>query len=283
MNAEVPGLWRSQYETIPIEILPPNLFQVPDSLGGGIPMESHNLTYHYPPVAPKSDEGQPTGNPESSHDGPMLNFSPGEVMRPVTDDDTRVFKPLSAAAGGSPFEPFYPPLRLEAVPSHHLTNPLRNVDFQQYDIPQLYLTPQESSQSKVLQPDNEPQVHTRSERTEQQESSGPRVPTLGSLGRVVPPAASVPNGQTIDDHAVPQPQQPQLDVDDIREILDLLRRNDRAQKIALDQQREVIRHLSDMNSLLERDAVDRQIDMTSLAAGLVSLPDEVAQRRPLLF
>ncbi|KAG8915137.1 hypothetical protein FRC00_007443 [Tulasnella sp. 408] len=532
MNAEVPGLWWSQYETIPIEMLPPTLFQVPNSLGGGIPIESHNFAYDYPPVAPKSDEGQPTaevhmmarslmakaGNPESSHDGPswtniqpqgrpnrssapilstfmnnvnpedseimvgtpssftpqpptapafgpraaaispsclspflsppflpnpqtpvpmipaasathektskekrktvvrsafatelppdvqMLNFPPEEVMRPVTDDDIRVFKPWSADAGRSPFEPFYPPLRLEAVPSHHPTNPLKNVDFQQYDIPQLYLTPQEYSRSKVLQSDNEFQAHTRSERTEQQAPSGPSVPTLGSLGRVpvdgtphitpfrgpispvatlpmsspsptpvrqeqhqgvpdqtprqpqvefvpegmippspssspgtahpredspqgfqplqrqvdapatgtprthrvpqyseaphtgfllqpsttspttvVSPAVSVPSGQTIDIQAVLQPQQPQLNVGEIREMLDLLRRNDRAQKIALDQQREVIRYLGDLNGWLERDAYDRQTDMTSLAAGLVSLPDEVAQRRPLLF
>ncbi|KAG8937545.1 hypothetical protein FRC00_004267 [Tulasnella sp. 408] len=532
MNAEVPGLWRSQYETIPIEILPPNLFQVPDSLSGGIPIGLHNLAYHYHLVAPKSDEGQPNtevhmmvrslmveaGNPEPSHDGPsrtniqaqgqptrpsapivfasmnkvdsedseilvgmpssvtpqpptspasgprgasippsyflpflsppflpkpltpvlmlptasgtrsekkrktavrpafcevtielppdvtMLNLPPGAVMRPVTDDDIRVFKPWSVAAGRSPFEPFYPPLRLETVPPHHLTESHRNVDFQKYDIPQLYLTPQEYSRSKVLQSDNEPQGYTRAGRTEQQEPSEPRILPPGSLGQmpvdstphiaplrspispaatlpmsipsptpvrqeqhkgvpdqtpqqpqvefvpegiippspssspeaphsrahspedfqplqpqadvlatgtprtlrepwyseaphtgfslqpsatspitVVSPVVSVPNGQTIDVQAVPQSQQPQLDVGDIQEMLDLLRRNDRAQNIALELQREVIRYLGDLNGWLERDAVDRQTDMTFLADGLVSLPDKVAQRHPLLF
>ncbi|KAG9045873.1 hypothetical protein FS837_005541 [Tulasnella sp. UAMH 9824] len=519
MSPEVPGLWRTRYENIPIEMLLPTRFQAPNSLGSGIPIGSpqYSLAYYYRTVAAKPDEVQPTSNPESSHDGPsltnsqrheqptrssaligsasvnkvdsedpeimvrmrssattppafgakaasipplnfspslsppsipkpltpettipaasgtrettskkkgktvvrpafrevttelppdvtMLNLPPGEVMRSVTDDDIRVFKPWSAAAGRSPFEPFYPPLGLEAVPSHHLTHSLMNVDFQQYDIPQLYLTPQEYSRSKVLQSDNEPEADTGSERTERQEPGEPRVPPLGSLGRmpvdsthhitpfrgpitpvatlsmsipaptpvrqeqhqgvsdhtprkpqagfvskgiippspssspgiahsraqspqgfqpprshvdppasgtphthrepwysevphtgvllqpsatgpitVVSPAVSLPNGPTIVVQAVPQPQQPHVDVGDIREMLDLLRRNDRAQQIALDHQREVIRYLGDLNGWLERDAHDRQTDMTSLAARLDRLRDELNQRLPLLF
>ncbi|KAG9013171.1 hypothetical protein FRB90_006205, partial [Tulasnella sp. 427] len=93
---------------------------------------------------------------------------------------------------------------------------------------------------------------------------------------VVPPPVSMPTGQTI--VAPPQLDRPHLDVGDMREMLDLLRRNDRAQQIALDQQREVIRYLGDLNGWLERDAHDRQGDMTSLAARLDRLRDELAQR-----
>ncbi|KAG9030949.1 hypothetical protein FRB95_003286 [Tulasnella sp. JGI-2019a] len=65
---------------------------------------------------------------------------------------------------------------------------------------------------------------------------------------------------------------------DMRDVMDLLRRNDRDTQASLEQQREVIRYLGDLNGWLERDARDRQADMASLAARLDNLRDEMANR-----
>ncbi|KAG8995810.1 hypothetical protein FRB90_000090 [Tulasnella sp. 427] len=63
---------------------------------------------------------------------------------------------------------------------------------------------------------------------------------------------------------------------DLREILEILR----AQITLMDQVREVIRYLGDLNMWLDRDALDRQLDMTTLAARLDYLRDELDQRQP---
>ncbi|KAG8851671.1 hypothetical protein FRB96_009167 [Tulasnella sp. 330] len=70
----------------------------------------------------------------------------------------------------------------------------------------------------------------------------------------------------------------QTGVPDMRDMMDLLRRNDRDTQASLEQQREVIRYLGDLNGWLERDARDRQADMASLAARMDNLRDEMANR-----
>ncbi|KAG8904985.1 hypothetical protein FRB99_000899 [Tulasnella sp. 403] len=116
----------------------------------------------------------------------------------------------------------------------------------------------------------------RHEQLQQAPLPGETIVPPGTRITVLPPPVQAP--PTIVTTPMPQLPQPQPEVPDVREMLHLLRQNDMAQRVALDQQREVIRYLGDLNGWLERDSRDRQTDMGVMAARLDDLHRDLASR-----